>query len=95
MYILLCIFLEMKISVGFIVGMMSLFSIWLGDILVFFYIVINYGNGYNLRMGKFIVFMDGIYVFFVYVNVFGSNFIYLDIVINGLSKVRILVYNIV
>lgn len=95
MYILLCIFLEMKISVGFIVGMMILFSSWLGDILVFFYIVINYGNGYNLRMGKFIVFMDGIYVFFVYVNVFGSNFIYLDIVINGLSKVRILVYNFV
>lgn len=72
---------------------MSLFSSWVGNILVFFCVIINNGNGYNLSIGKFIVFMDGIYVFFIIVNVYGSNDIYLDIVYNGLRKVRIMFYS--
>lgn len=64
--------LVIKISVGYIVGLMSVFSDWFGDILVFFYVVINKGNVYNWSIGKFIVFIDGIYVFFVVVNVYVS-----------------------
>lgn len=74
---------------------MSLFSSWNGGILVYFYVVINIGNGYSFSIGKFIVFMDGKYVFFIIVNVYGSNFLYLDIVYNGLRKVRIMFYSFV
>lgn len=84
---------EMKTSVGFTAGMTSSSSTWSGDILVFPHIVTNYGNGYNPRTGKFTAPTDGTYVFFVHVNAFGSNFIYLDIVINGSSKVRTLAHN--
>lgn len=74
-------------------GMTTSSSSWSGDILVFPHIVTNYGNGYNPRTGKFTAPTDGTYVFFVHVNALGSNFIYLDIVINGSSKVRTLAHN--
>lgn len=60
---------------------------------MFFYVVVNKGNVYNWSIGKFIVFIDGIYVFFVVVNVYGSKILYLKIVYNGLSKVRMYICN--
>lgn len=40
-------------------------SFWSISILVFFVVIINLGNGYNLNDGVFIVFIVGVYVFFV------------------------------
>lgn len=77
-----------KTSVGFTVGVTSSSSTWSGDILVFPHIVTNNGNGYNPSTGKFTAPSDGTFVFFVTVNVYGSNSVYLNIVHNGSSKVR-------
>lgn len=73
--------------------MTSSSSSWEGDILVFPHIVTNNGNGYNPSTGKFIAPSDGTYVFFVTVNTYSGNFIYLNIVLNDSSKVRTMSHN--
>eukprot|EP00105_Crassostrea_gigas_P042079 XP_019926227.1 PREDICTED: uncharacterized protein LOC105336352 [Crassostrea gigas] len=82
-----------KTSVSFTVGLTSSSSSWNGNILVFPHVVTNNGNGYNPSTGKFTAPTDGTYVFFVTVNTYGSNYIYLDIVLNGLQKVRTMSHN--
>nr|XP_034302848.1 uncharacterized protein LOC117680427 [Crassostrea gigas] len=82
-----------KTSVGFTVGVTSPSSTWSGNILVFPHVVTNNGNGYNPNTGKFTAPTDGTYVFFVAVNTYGKNFIYLDIVLNGSNKVRTMSHN--
>nr|XP_011438924.2 uncharacterized protein LOC109617055 [Crassostrea gigas] len=77
-----------KTSVSFTVGVTSSSSSWNGNILVFPHVVTNNGNGYNPSTGKFTAPTDGTYVFFVTVNAFSSNSLYLDIVHNGSRKVR-------
>lgn len=83
----------LKTSVGFTVGVTGSASTWSGNILVFPHVVANNGNGYNPSTGKFTAPTDGTYVFFVTVNVYGGNYIYLDIVLNGSSKVRTMSHN--
>ena len=70
--------------------MTSSSSSWAGDILVFPHVITNNGNGYDPSTGKFTASKKGIYVFSVNVNAYGSNAIYLDIVHNGASKVRVM-----
>eukprot|EP00105_Crassostrea_gigas_P008401 XP_011422961.1 PREDICTED: uncharacterized protein LOC105325203 [Crassostrea gigas] len=82
-----------KMRVGFTVGITSSSSSWAGNILVFPHVVTNNGNGYNPSSGKFTAPTDGTYVFFVTVNAYGSNYIYLNIVLNGSSKVRTMSHN--
>eukprot|EP00105_Crassostrea_gigas_P020194 XP_011438924.1 PREDICTED: multimerin-2-like [Crassostrea gigas] len=77
-----------KTSVGFTVGVTSSSSSWNGGILVYPHVVTNIGNGYSPSTGKFTAPTDGKYVFFITVNAYGSNDIYLDIVHNGSRKVR-------
>ncbi|XP_048781201.2 uncharacterized protein LOC125683783 [Ostrea edulis] len=79
--------------VGFTVGVTSSSSSWTGSTLVFPHVVYNGGNGYNPSTGIFTSPTDGTYVFFVKVNVYGSNYLYLDIVLNGNSKVRSMSHN--
>ncbi|XP_061182707.1 uncharacterized protein LOC133191049 [Saccostrea echinata] len=79
--------------VGFTVGMTSRHTTWAGSTLVFPHVVFNNGNGYNPSTGIFTSPTDGTYVFFVNVNVYGANYIYLDIVLNGSSKVRTMSHN--
>lgn len=54
-------------------------------------IIINFGGGYNLINGVFIVLVSGIYVFFIIVVFWDDGNIFIDIVLNGNSKVRIFV----
>jgi hypothetical protein len=68
-------------------------SSWAGDTLVFPHVVHNGGNGYNPSTGKFTSPTAGTYVFFVNVNVYSNSYIYLDIVLNGNSKVRSMSHN--
>eukprot|EP00105_Crassostrea_gigas_P019978 XP_011438639.1 PREDICTED: heavy metal-binding protein HIP-like [Crassostrea gigas] len=82
-----------KTSVGFTVGVTSSSSTWSGDILVFPHVVTNNGNGYNPSTGKFTAPTDGTYVFFVTANTKFKNYLYLDIVHNGTSKVRTMSYD--
>lgn len=79
--------------VGFTVGVTSSSSSWSGSTLVFPHVVYNGGNGYNPSTGIFTSPTDGTYVFFVKVNVYGSNYLYLDIVLNEVSKVRSMSHN--
>lgn len=76
-----------KTRVGFTAGVTRRPD-WAGNILVFPQIVTNNGNGYNPSTGKFTAPADGTYVFFVTVVSNYKNYIYLDIVHNGSSKVR-------
>ncbi|XP_078331316.1 uncharacterized protein LOC111125028 [Crassostrea virginica] len=78
---------------GFTVGMTSSSSTWTGDILVFPHVITNNGNGYDPSTGKFTASKKGTYVFSVNVNAHGSNTVYLDIVHNGMSKVRTMAYS--
>ncbi|XP_061182709.1 caprin-2-like [Saccostrea echinata] len=81
------------VHVGFTVGMTSRHSTWAGSTLVFPHVVFNNGNGYNPSTGIFTSPTAGTYVFFVNINTDGANYIYLDIVLNGSSKVRTMSYN--
>ena len=78
---------------GFIVGLTTSSGVWSGSNLIFPHLVTNIGNGYNPTTGKFTASKKGTYVFFVTVNSSGQNYIYLDIVHNGASKVRTMSHN--
>ncbi|XP_022324117.2 multimerin-2-like [Crassostrea virginica] len=78
---------------GFTVGLTNSNGGWIGSILIFPHVVTNIGNGYNPTTGKFTASKKGTYVFFVTVNTVSKNYIYLDIVHNGASKVRTLSHN--
>ena len=77
---------------GFTVGVTSYDSTWTGDILVFPHVITNNGNGYDPSTGKFTASKKGTYVFSVNVNSYGTNHVYLEIVHNGMSKVRSMAY---
>ena len=74
--------------VAFTAGMTSSSDSWSGDILVFPHVITNKGQGYSSSSGKFTVPRDGTYVFTVTAVSFGSNYLRLDIVHDGDSKVR-------
>nr|XP_022324117.1 multimerin-2-like [Crassostrea virginica] len=78
---------------GFTVGLTNYNGGWIGSILIFPHVVTNIGNGYNPTTGKFTASKKGTYVFFVTVNTESKNYIYLDIVHNGASKVRTMSHN--
>ena len=87
------LFLAKETRDGFTVGLTSSSSSWAGDILVFPHVITNNGNGYDPSTGKFTASKKGNYVFSVNVNSYGSNRVYLDIVHNGVSKVRAMAYD--
>uniref|UniRef100_K1PZ60 Caprin-2 n=1 Tax=Magallana gigas TaxID=29159 RepID=K1PZ60_MAGGI len=77
-----------KTSVGFTVGTTRESPYWATKILGFDHVITNNGNGYSPSTGKFTAPTDGTYVFFVTVNMYIKNYLYLDIVHNDRSKVR-------
>ena len=61
--------------------------------MVFPTVITNVGNGYNPNDGVFTAPMAGVYVFFVNVQSYTSQSIYVDIVLNGSTKARTMAYN--
>ncbi|XP_078341616.1 uncharacterized protein LOC111099936 [Crassostrea virginica] len=78
--------------VAFTAGMTSSSTSWSGDILVFPHVITNKGQGYSPSSGKFTAPRDGTYVFTV-TGVSFSNWLSLDIVHDGVSKVRTYSHN--
>ena len=76
--------------VGFTAGMTSNSRTWEGDILVFPHVITNKGQGYSSSSGKFTAPRDGTYVFTVTAVSYSSNYLKLDIVHDGVRKVRTL-----
>ncbi|XP_078342000.1 uncharacterized protein LOC111122616 [Crassostrea virginica] len=74
--------------VAFTAGMTSGSRTWEGDILVFPHVITNKGQGYSSQTGKFTAPRDGTYVFTLTAVSYSSNALYLDIVHDGVSKVR-------
>ena len=74
--------------VAFTAGMTSSSSTWRGDILVFPHVITNKGQGYSSSSGKFTAPRDGTYVFTVTAVSYDSNHLRLDIVHDGVRKVR-------
>ncbi|XP_052707542.1 uncharacterized protein LOC128182828 isoform X2 [Crassostrea angulata] len=73
---------------AFSAGISSGNSGWTGGTLVFPTVIYSVGTGYNPSTGIFTAPTAGTYVFYVSVQSAFQKFIYLDIVLNGSSKVR-------
>nr|XP_022336583.1 myosin heavy chain, clone 203-like [Crassostrea virginica] len=78
---------------AFTAGMTSSSNTWQGDILVFPHVITNKGQGYSSSSGKFTAPRDGTYVFTVTVMSYYNNDLKLDIVHDGVSKVRAYSYS--
>ena len=81
----------MSTRIGFTAGVKSVSTTWSSGTLVFPVVITNVGNSYNPNDGVFTAPMAGVYVFFVNVQSYGSKSIFVDIVLNGATKVRTLV----
>nr|XP_034335548.1 paramyosin-like isoform X1 [Crassostrea gigas] len=77
---------------AFTAGISSYKSDWTGDTLVFPVVIYCEGTGYNPSTGIFTAPSAGTYVFYVSVQSSLQKYIYLDIVVNGSSKVRALAW---
>ena len=84
----LFLFTAKDTPVGFTAGMTSYSRTWEGDILVFPHVITNKGQGYSSSSGKFTAPRDGTYVFTVTAVSYATDGLYLDIVHDGVSKVK-------
>nr|XP_022307699.1 complement C1q-like protein 2 [Crassostrea virginica] len=74
--------------VAFTAGITSSSDSWSGDILVFPHVITNKGQGYDNSTGKFTAPRDGTYIFTLTAVSYNDNVINLDIVHDGVRKVR-------
>ncbi|XP_062574643.1 uncharacterized protein LOC134236474 isoform X2 [Saccostrea cucullata] len=79
--------------VGFSASVSSGSSSWNSGTLVFPSVITNEGNGYNPSNGIFTAPIAGMYVFFLNVQSYYRETIYVDIVLNGSTKVRTMAYS--
>lgn len=79
--------------IGFTASVSSASSSWSSGTLVFPLIITNVGNGYNPSTGVFTAPIEGEYVFFVNVQSYNTQCIYVDVVLNGVTKVRTMAYS--
>ena len=77
-----------KQKVAFTAGVTSINSTWNNGTLIFTSVILNVGNGYNPSTGVFTSPVAGTYVFYVTSVEYLTLGLMLDIVLNGVSKVR-------
>ena len=87
-------FVDSDLKIGFTASVSSGSSSWTGSTLVFPTVITNVGNAYNSSDGVFTAPRAGVYVFFVNVQSYNTQSIYMDIVLNGATKVRTMAYSI-
>ena len=80
-------------KVAFTAAVTSSSTTWNSGNLIFNRIISNLGNGYNRRTGVFTAPVAGTYVFYVSVNEYHKLGIGLEIVLNNVSKVRLIGYS--
>ncbi|XP_022304113.1 uncharacterized protein LOC111111419 [Crassostrea virginica] len=80
---------ERNAPTAFTAGVTDSSSYWSSGILVFPTILYNIGRGYDSSTGIFTSPEDGTYVFYVTIRSYNSYSIDVDIVKNGISKVRV------
>ncbi|XP_061176743.1 uncharacterized protein LOC133185495 [Saccostrea echinata] len=85
--------LDKSKNVGFSASVTSGSSSWKSGTLVFPSVITNEGNGYNPSNGIFTAPTGGMYVFFVNVQSSVTKDIYVDIVLNGSTKVRTMAWS--
>ena len=81
----------MSTRIGFTASVTSHSTSWNSGTLVFSKVITNVGNGYNPSDGVFTAPRAGVYVFFVNVQGYSTQSIFVDIVLNGATKVRTMV----
>ena len=74
--------------VAFTAGITLTSGSWSGDILVFPHVITNKGQGYDNSTGKFTAPRDGTFVFYITVVSNSIYGLYLDIVHDGVRKVK-------
>ena len=76
--------------VAFTAGTTSSVSTWNSGALIFNRVISNIGNGYNFHTGVFTVPIAGTYVFYVSAVEYKYQTLVVDIVLNSVSKVRMI-----
>ena len=84
------LFTDPKQKVAFTAGVTSISSTWNSGTLIFTSVILNVGNGYNPSTGVFTSPVAGTYVFYVTTVEYSTQGLYVDIVLNSVSKVRMI-----
>ena len=82
--------LDGKQQVAFTAGVTPSSTTWSSGTLIFNKVLSNFGNGYNKSTGVFTAPMAGTYVFYFAAVEYKSQDLGLDIVLNSVSKVRLI-----